>query len=260
MTQATLISSPAVLLELCAGGIEDVRLAARLKIDRIELNSGMALGGLTPSAGLVTAARREFSGSIIAMVRPREGGFLYSSAEFLQMLDDCEFLLARGVDGIAIGFLKADGTVDQDRCRKLQAVFPNATLVFHKAFDVTPDLPQALQQLIDCRFQRILTSGGKPTALEGADVLRELQSLANGRIEILAGGGVRAANVAELVQQSGCRQIHSAVRTIVEDSSTKQNPALHFGITGTHSGRCYGAASEQQLVELQAAIVASAEP
>ena len=259
LTQSNLSSPPAVLLELCAGGIEDVRLAAQLKVDRIELNSGMALGGLTPSAGLVAAARKEFSGPMIAMVRPREGGFLYSSAEFMQMLDDCEFLLARGVDGIAIGLLKADGTVDQVRCRKLRAVFPKTTLVFHRAFDVTPDLPQALQQLIDCRFQRILTSGGKPTASEGAGVLRQLQSTANGRIEILAGGGVRAANVAELLKQSGCHQIHSAVRIIVEDPSSQKNPAVHFGIPGTNVGGCFGAASEEQLVKLQAAIAASTE-
>ena len=254
LTQSDSHNSANVLLELCAGGIEDVRLAARLKVDRIELNSGMALGGLTPSAGLVTASRREFCGPIIAMVRPREGGFLYSSAEFLQMLDDCEFLLARGVDGIAIGFLKADGTVDQDRCRKLRAVFPKATLVFHKAFDMTPDLSQALQQLIDCGFQRILTSGGKPTAIEGAKVLGELQEAARGRIEILAGGGVRAANVAELLKQSGCRQVHSAVRTIVADPSSLNDTALQFGIPGTQSSGCFGAASEGQFFELQAAI------
>ncbi len=255
MTQTGSSLPPGILLELCAGGIEDVLLGAKLEVDRIELNSGMAVGGLTPSTGLVAAARREFSGPVIAMVRPREGGFLYSAAEFHQMLDDCEFLLAQGVDGVAIGFLKADRAVDLDRCRKLRNAFPRATLVFHKAFDITPDLPLALKQLVDCGFRRILTSGGKPTALEGAQILRELRTVADGRIEILAGGGVRAANVVELLKQSGCREIHSAVRTIAENPSTRNTTGVQFGFPGTHGHADFAAASETQLTDLQRSVI-----
>lgn len=249
-------SSSSVALELCTGGIEDVRLAAKFCVDRIELNSGMAVGGLTPPAGLIAAARREFSGPVIAMVRPREGGFEYSQPEFHQMLDDSEFLLAGGMSGLATGFLRSDGSIDQDRCQILRDKFPKTALVFHRAFDVTPNLPQALQQLVDCGFDRILTSGGKATALEGADVLRELQLLATGRIEILAGGGVRASNVSELLMRSGCRQIHSAVRTISEDPSTGRNAAMQLGDPAPAGNGRFGAASEEQLVELQRAIVA----
>ena len=254
MTPSDSRSPSTIRIELCAGGIDDVGLAAQCGIPQIELNSGMPMGGLTPPAGLVGAARREFSGSIIAMVRPREGGFQYSRAEFHQMLDDCEFLFSRGMDGVAIGFLQADGTVDEARCRKLRSIFPQKTLVFHKAFDVTPNLPLALQKLIDCGFQRVLTSGGKLTALEGADVLRGLNHLANGAIEILAAGGIRAANVIELLQRSECRQIHSAVRTTHDDPSTRRNAVLHFGVSGSSGNGCFGAASAQQLTELQAAV------
>jgi copper homeostasis protein len=250
---STLTSHRRVLVELCAGGIEDVLLAARLHVDRIELNSGMAVGGLTPPIGLVNAARTAFSEPIVSMVRPREGGFCYTAAEFRQMLGDCESILAAGIEGAATGFLKADGTIDTERCLELRRLFPDATLVFHKAFDVTPDLKLALQQIIDCGFNRILTSGGKPAAIEGVDQLRMLRQLAREQIEILPGGGIRAGNVGQLVLQTECNQFHSAAREIAEDSSTQHNDAFQFGLAGCSSG-AFGRASEAQLNALLHAV------
>ena len=247
-------TSTTLLVELCAGGINDVQLAAKFAVDRIELNCGMAVGGLTPSAGLVAAARRSFSGPIVSMVRPREAGFAYSDAEFIQMIDDCEFLLAAGLDGIAIGCLNADGTIDVQRCRTLRRLFPTATLVFHKAFDVTPNLPLAAQQLIDCGFSRILTSGGCVTAFEGRSMIRQLISLCGKQIEFVVGGGVRAQNLESIVRETGCDQIHSAVRSIMPDASTANNPALDFGGFADGQNRGYGAADETQLQDLMAAV------
>jgi len=238
-----------LLMELCAGGIEDVYLAAHYGVDRIELNSGMAVGGLTPSASLASTARRVFAGPIIAMIRPREGGFAYSKHEYLQMLNDGELLLAAGLEGLATGFLTSDGTVDLERCRKIRALFPKTTLVFHRAFDVIADWNTAILQLIDCGFNRILTSGGKPTALEGSTVLKHLQEKAAGRIEILPAGGIRASNILDVIKTSGCTQFHTSVREIVCDNSTRYNRSLSFGLPG-HDNGSYGRASADQIEAL----------
>ena len=242
-----------LLVELCAGGVDDVLLAAGLGVDRIELNSGMAVGGLTPSAGLASFARATFSGPIIAMVRPREGGFAYSNAEFHQMLTDAELLLAAGLDGIAIGFLTSEGGVDEIRCCKVRALFPSATLVFHKAFDATPNLDAALGQLTNSGFDRVLTSGGMKTASEGAAVLKRLHEKASQAVEILPGGGIRASNVESLLETTGCNQFHSAVRQVCEDSSMQHTSELHFGLPGETNGS-FGRASEDQLKSLLAAV------
>jgi copper homeostasis protein len=244
--------NPHLDVELCTGGIDDVRLAAELQVDRIELNCGMAVGGLTPPAGLVAAARRTFSGPIIAMVRPREAGFAYSEAEFTQMLDDCEFLLAGGINGIAIGCLMPDGNIDIDRCMKLRRLFSTATLVCHKAFDVTPDLHLASRQLINCGFDRILTSGGCPAAIDGCRTIRSLLDAYGRQIEYVVGGGVRAHNLELLVRKSGCDQIHTAVRGVVVDPSTNGNDVLDFGNIDIEGVSGYGAADGSQLRELLA--------
>lgn len=238
------------LIELCTGSIEDVILAAELDVDRIELNSGMAVGGLTPPAGLVAAALRTFDGPIIAMVRPREAGFAYTNAEFTQMLNDCEFLLASGVEGIAIGFLKSDGSVDIERCIQLRRLFPTATLVFHKAFDATPDLAQASQQLIDSGFNRILTSGGRAVAIDGSRVIRELRNSFGADIEYIVGGGVRANNLESIIRETGCNQIHTAARTVIADPSTDNNSGLDFGNVCRNGVSGYGAADRAQLCEM----------
>ena len=228
--------SSSLLIELCAGSIEDVILAAELQIDRIELNSGMAVGGLTPPAGLVAAARRTFRGPITAMVRPREAGFAYTEAEFTQMLDDCEFLLASGVDG--------------DRCTQLRRLFPIATLVFHKAFDAVPDLNLASQQLMDIGFNRILTSGGRASAIDGAATIRHLQNVYGTQIEYIVAGGVRAHNLDCIVRETGCHQIHTAARTVVADPSMDRNCQLDFGSV-IRDGVCgFGTADHTQLREL----------
>jgi copper homeostasis protein len=241
-------TSGPVLLELCAGGIGDVLLGTRLGVDRIELNCGMVAGGLTPSLALTMQSRAIFPGPVIAMIRPREGGFCYSDSEALLMFYEAEQLLALGVNGIAIGFLKPDRTIDTDRCRQLRALLPNAELVFHKAFDWTPDFSTSLKQLIDCGFNRILTSAGFRSAADGAHALASLQQQAGSQIEILPGGGIRANNVRQVLEQSGCPQIHSAVREI-RDNDTHTSSDLHFGIPG-EGPASYSAASELLLKDL----------
>lgn len=247
-------SADRVFLELCAGSLGDVEIAARCHVNRIELNSGMAVGGLTPTAALTQMARQTFAGPIISMIRPREGGFCYSKSDFLLMLKDAELLLPLGIEGLATGFLTGNGCVDVERCRRLRALFPKVQLVFHRAFDVVSDQIVALKQLIDCGFDRVLTSGGAATAVDGRQRLKELLLLADGRIEILPGGGIRASNVRELVSATGCRQIHSAVREVALDASIQETAQVHYGLPGAANGS-YGQVSETALQQLQAELL-----
>jgi copper homeostasis protein len=241
-----------ITVELCVGGIDDVLLAASRCVDRIELNCGMAVGGLTPTAALAAAARTIFSGPIIAMVRPREGGFVYSDAEFRLMLQEGESLLEKGLNGLASGFLTQSNQIDVVRCAEVRRTFPNATLVFHKAFDFVPDLNFALQQLVDCGFNRILTSGGAKTAAEGVVELSTLHQLARDRIEILPGGGIRGDNVASLIRGTGIRQIHSAAREIASEISS-HSISMGLGMLGCDDFH-HGRTSQQKLDALFQAI------
>ncbi len=242
MTNAT-PSHRSITVELCVGGIDDVALAASRSVDRIELNCGMAVGGLTPTSALATTAREIFPGPIIAMVRPREGGFVYSDAEYRLMRAEGESLLEKGLDGLATGFLTPNQEIDTVRCAEFRREFPSAKLVFHKAFDFVPDRKLAMQQLIDCGFHRILTSGGARTAMEGAIELFSLHQLAGDQIEVLPGGGIRAENVVPLIHATGIRQIHSAVREVASEISAHlmsmglgmpERDDFHHGRTSQH--------------------------
>ena len=247
--RTTMFRKP-ITVELCVGGIDDVHVAVASGISRIELNSGMAVGGLTPSAALTTIARHVFQGQIIAMVRPREGGFCYSIAEYQQMIADAEFLLANGCDGLAVGFLNSDRSVDIDRCSEFRHRFPQTTLVFHRAFDVVPDWRTALEQLVGAGFNRILTSGGKRTAIEGLDQIQACQSQAASRIEILPCGGIRAGNVLHVIQQAGCQQIHTSARISRFDSTIPATSEIHFGGDLSQPSGNYGAVSLKAVQDL----------
>ncbi|MEZ6062561.1 MAG: copper homeostasis protein CutC [Planctomycetaceae bacterium] len=247
-----------ITIELCAGGIDDVRVAAECQIPRIELNCGLPVGGLTPSLGLMSEARRIFHGTIICMLRPREGGFCYSDREFRQMLVDARSLLDMGCDGIAVGILCADGTLDATRCAAIRNGFPDTTLVFHRAFDVVRDPVDTLERLVTIGFYRILTSGRALTALAGSAEIRRYREQAAERIEILPGGGIRAENVREVVSSTGCRQVHTSARYLCRDSSTALNPHLAFGPHGTPSGS-HSAVCRDELTRLQAQVAAFPE-
>src|SRR3954470_22762289 len=165
---------PRVLLEVCVGSVDDALTGVAGGADRLELNSALTLGGLTPSAGLFAEVRRRVSVPIIAMVRPRAGGFAYSDADFDVMLRDAEGLLAAGADGLAFGVLTANGELDRLRCRRLRGACGDRPAVFHRAFDVMPDPFTSLELLIDLGFTRVMTSGQKETAVQGAVLIAEL--------------------------------------------------------------------------------------
>ena len=216
-----------MILEVCCGSAGDVWEAARAGADRVELNSALFLGGLTPSLGAMELSRQA-SIPIMAMVRPREGGFCYSEEEFQTMLLDARRLLDAGADGIVFGFLRPDGTVDEARCRAMLEVIGEKESVFSRAMDVTPDWQAALDQLIGLGVTRVLTSGQAASAPAGADTIRAMRDHAAGRIQILPGCGVRPDNAAALLAATGCDQIHGSFKTFRLDRSATHNPAVSF--------------------------------
>lgn len=219
------------ILEVCCGSADDVIEAYRAGADRVELNSSLFLGGLTPSIGTLAVARRATELPIIAMVRPREGGFCYTEAEFAAAVEDARQLLANGADGLAFGFLHEDGTVDRERTRAVARLAQAAgrETVFHRAIDVTPDWRAALDVLIGLGITRVLTSGQEASAPLGADTIRQMAEYAAGRIQILPGGGIRLRNVERVLAQTGCSQVHLSGHKAQLDPSASGNPDIHYG-------------------------------
>ena len=243
-----------ILLEIIATSAADCTLIERAGGDRIELCTALTLGGLTPSAGLVAAARAATRLPIMMMLRPREGGFCYTDAEFAQMRRDLAFGLTNGVDGFVFGCLTPAGAVDVQRTAQLVALATGKQTVFHRAFDSTPDPLAALEALVKLGVTRILTSGQQPTAWEGADLLRQLVESAAGRIEILAGSGVRAEHVVELVRRTGVSQVHASASALELDRSTQANLKLHFGGVQSAAGESHRRADPAQIAALKTAL------
>ena len=217
------------LLEVCCGSVEDALEAVRGGADRIELNSCLFHGGLTPTIGALKVAKRRIPVPIMAMVRPRQGGFCYTDAEFETALSDAQALLEAGADGLVFGFLNADGTLDADRTRVLAELAGDRAKVFHRAIDVVPDWKRTLEQLIDIGIDRVLTSGQASDVFYGIDVVREMMDFAGGAIQILPGAGVNLKNVDRIVDFTGCDQIHVARFRRRSDPSTAQNPDIFYG-------------------------------
>jgi copper homeostasis protein len=219
---------PGFVLEVCIASLDDALAASGGGADRLELNSALELGGLTPSAGSLLAVTRTFDLPVIAMIRPRAGGFCYSPALFRTMRADVDRALALGAKGIAIGLLDPDGRVDVDRLREIRSQVGDADLVFHRAFDVIPDPFEAIEQLVDLGVDRILTSGQRPTALDGVALLGQLHRQAAGRIGLVVGGGVAVAVLDDLVARSGCREFHGSFRRTMPDPVMQIPSAIGF--------------------------------
>ena len=223
------------LFEVCIAALDDALRCVAGGAGRVELNSALEVGGLTPSAGLVREVVDALAASktpVIAMARPRPGGFCYSNADLRVMRRDIESMLEGGVDGVALGVLTGYGQVDAARCAEQIApvLAQGKEPVFHRAFDLTPDPFAALDTLIELGFCRVLTSGQAASAPAGTAMLAKLVEHAAGRIEILPGGGVRPSNAAQLMADTGCTQLHGSLRTTHYDTSTQHQPTLRFGV------------------------------
>ena len=220
-----------VLLEVCCGSADDVIEAHKGGADRVELNSDLFHGGLTPTVGSLIVAKRETGMEIMTMVRPREGGFCYTQAEFAAAVEDAKALLAHGADGLVFGFLHPDGTLDLERTRVLTDLARSAgkAAVFHRAIDVVPDWREALDALAELGVTRVLTSGQAPDVSQATDTIREMIAYARGRVQILPGAGITERNMERVISESGCEQIHLAAHKVRYDTSVNNNRAIYYG-------------------------------
>ena len=209
----------AMTLEIVAQSSDDALAAERAGADRLELVSALSLGGLTSSFGALEETLSACDLPVVAMLRPRSGGFAYGSGELAAMIRDGERFLAAGAQGLVFGVLNPEGKIDAKTNARLVKLGGEA--VFHRAFDLLSNSWEALERLIDLGFQRVLTSGGPGAACDNLDALAHLVERADGRIEILAGGGIRAANVREIVERTGVGQVHlAALEWAIDPSAT----------------------------------------
>jgi copper homeostasis protein len=208
-----------VQVEVSVGSVADVEAAVAAGADRLELCSALELGGQTPSLGLVEQVMAHSRVPVVVMLRPRAGGFCYDRPEFAAMHADAERCLNLGAAGVVFGILDRRGSIDVPRSREVIERAGDAQTVFHRAFDFVSNQLAALDQLIEAGCSRVLTSGGKPTVIEGAAIIRELIEHAQGRIEVLPAGQIRAENVVDLVRNTGCTQVHMGAAVAADDGS-----------------------------------------
>lgn len=220
-----------MLVEAVVTSLEEAVLAGDAGVDRLELCAALELGGLTPSFGLFAQVRDRVAVPAMVMVRPRAGAFVYGPSEWETMLADVDMFAAYGAAGMVTGVSRADGTLHVPRMAALRARAPRAEWVCHRAFDLTPDPFTALEQLIDLGFHRVLTSGHGPRAADRPEHFRSLLERANGRIEILAAGGLRLDNVAPFLRASGVTQIHLAPQMTVSDGMTGERNGISFALS-----------------------------
>src|ERR1043165_8544370 len=204
-----------MLIEACVDSVASALAAQDGGAQRIELCDALETGGITPSAGKIALCRERLTIPIVVLIRSRGGDFLYRESDLDVMLRDIATAKALGAAGVAIGALNADGTIDEAKTRAMIEVARPVEVVFHRAFDGTPDPFKALETLVALGVDRVLTSGQHNTALEGVDILRHLVEAAKGRITILAGGGINEENAAPIVKGSGVEQLHIRGTTAV---------------------------------------------
>jgi copper homeostasis protein len=225
-----MIKSPgSTLVEIAVHTIDSALAAQAGGAHRVELFSNPLEGGVTPSEGLTMAVRKHVTVGFHVLIRPRGGDFCYSSAEFNVMLHDIAAAKRMGANGIVLGIVNSDGTVDVSRLRELLSAARPLPVTFHRAFDMCRDLPASLETLIECGVDRVLTSGGEATAEAGIPMLTDLVARAAKRIVIMAAGGIRAANVCEIVARTGVSEVHAGLRSQVPGPMQFHNPKVSFG-------------------------------
>jgi copper homeostasis protein len=212
-----------VAVEICVGDVASAAAAEAGGASRVELCDSLATGGTTPSAGTIAIACRRLSIPVHVLIRPRAGDFVYSELELEVMRHDVEVAKALGAAGIVAGVLTAGGTIDREQTARLATLARPLSLTFHKAFDQVRDHLEALDILLDLGFDRVLTSGGRPTALEGVGTLSALVERAAGRLIVMAGGRLDAKSVPRIIRQGIVREIHlgSAVSVMIRDTTAE---------------------------------------
>jgi copper homeostasis protein len=218
-----------ILFEMCVDSVESAIAAQQGGADRVELCANLLEGGTTPSAGTIVLARQTLTIDLNVIIRPRGGDFCYSDLEFEVMQYDVERAKRLGANGVVIGILKPDGSIDQDRTAALIASARPLSVTFHRAFDMSRDPFEAMEMLIQLGADRILTSGQEASVLEGLELITELIQQAGDRIIIMPGGGITPRNIRKIIGQSRAKEIHVASMASVDSPMQYRNPRVFMG-------------------------------
>jgi copper homeostasis protein len=215
-------------IEIVVYNIESALNAQAGGADRIELCDNPSEGGTTPSFGMIEQVFKQLHIQVFVMIRPRGGDFIYSDSEFEVMKRDIEVCKQLKVDGIVFGILDEDGRIDKNRCKELIEFSRPLGVTCHRAFDITRDAYEALEDCIAAGFDRILTSGRQASASEGRDLIHELVKHGGKEISIMPGAGVNEENVLQLVKETGVNEIHFSAKRFIQSKNLRHNPSISF--------------------------------
>jgi len=216
-------------LEVCANSYASALAAQNGGAKRAEFCDNLAEGGTTPSYGQLALAKKNLSIEIWPIIRPRGGDFLYSDTEFELMKEDIKICKSLNCEGIVIGILKADGAIDKERCAELIELAKPMAVAFHRAFDMSNNMDQALEDLIELGIKRVLTSGGASSAPLGAEKLSQLVKKANDRITIMPGAGINEGNIQQLINRTGATEFHASAKEFVASKMKFRNTETKMG-------------------------------
>lgn len=215
--------------EICVDSVTSALASQQAGADRVEVCANLVEGGTTPSFGLIKVLRKELHIQLNVLVRPRGGDFLYCDEDFQVMMEDTACLKAAGCDGIVTGFLTKEGDIDLERTKRLADSARPMSVTFHRAFDMLREPEEALEKLIKMGIDRVLTSGQKPSALEGVDNIQKWVRQADGRIIIMAGAGIDENNLFEIVRRTHVDEVHFSARKEVVSGMKYQNMEVKMG-------------------------------
>jgi copper homeostasis protein len=227
-------------LEVACFSLPGLLAAVRAGAHRIELCENPSAGGTTPAYGFLKLARQATSLPVFPIIRPREGDFLYTDAEFEMMKADIKLCKSMDFEGVVLGMLTADGSIDLQRTQQLVNIAYPMEVTFHRAFDRCKEPLAALEQLINMGCNRVLTSGQKPTALQGATLIRDLVLAANHRLVVMPGGGIRADNIAQLMAETKASEFHGAFRKV-------EASAMQFEVQDLDESLCFTSVDEAEV-------------
>lgn len=212
------------ILEVCVASVDEAVDAENAGADRLELNSGLQLGGLTPSPATLIEVVNKCSIPVIAMARPRPGGFSYSRSDWKSLVADAHWMAEQGASGIAFGCLTPDREVDEKRVAEVRRRFSHMELVYHRAFDLVDDWRSAIECLIEQGIDRVMTSGSAARVPDGVDRISEVVAFCQNRIGVIPAGGVTPCNLKEVVQATHCHEIHGTFSSEKEDPGYLEGP------------------------------------
>ena len=219
-------------IEICAQSITSAVAAQEGGADRIELCTALEVGGLTPSPATMLEAKRLLTIPVCVLIRPRSGDFIYSDLEFDCIKRDVAWCKQNGMDGVVIGILTKNGTIDVPKMKELLGIARPMQVVCHRAFDQTPDAGEALEQLISLGFDRVLTSGQAKNVVVGRDILRGLVEQSNGRITIMPGNGVNPDNLKDLILYTKATDFHTSAKHTVKSPMPTFENSISFNLEG----------------------------